>query len=113
MKKMLNYISIYISGITISTAFILLSNDIFYDSVIKKLFIEKTFSKQTWELIKPREIYGNNAKEAFLNPNYSLINDNPNQTTIDYNEYLFRKKYEEASDDEIEKIKRDIANKKI
>jgi hypothetical protein len=110
---MLNYITIYSSGVFLSSAFVLVSNDIFYHSVIKKLFVDKKCDSKLWDEIKPREIYGNSAKHAFLDPEHSLINDDPNQTSIDYNEYLFKKKYEKASPDELKQITDEIAKRKF
>jgi hypothetical protein len=114
IKGLINYISIYISGVAITSSFVLLSNDIFYDSVIKKIFIDNNFDKKLWNDIKPREIYGNGAKEAFLDPKHSLKDDDPFQTSKDYNDYILQKKAEKvALEEELEKIKQNIYDKKI
>jgi hypothetical protein len=110
MKKIISYFSIYFTGVVMTSSFILYSNDMFYENVIKKLFIDKNFDKKTWDKIKPREIYGNSAKDAYLNPKHSLINDDPNQTSKDYNDFISKKKEQEV---EYEKIKQNIFNKKI
>ena len=116
MNKLLEYIKIYAIGVSLSTAFVLFSNQIFYESIIHSILKEKKLNKEHWEIIKPRQIVGNSAKQAFLDPKNSIKDLEPGEESRDYNEYIFKRKYENISEEEMEFLKKNIfkdANNKL
>jgi hypothetical protein len=108
----MDYIKAYIYGAMITTGFVLGCNDLFYKSFILPIFVEKTFGQKQMEILKPRELYGNTAKDAFLDPTKSLKDVEPGEESRDYNNYIFKRKYD-ISDEEEELLKKNIFSKKI
>ena len=107
----MEYIKAYVYGTIITTGFVLICNDLFYQSFIKPIFVEKTFGKKQLDILKPKELFGNSAKEAFLNPDNSLKDVEQGEESRDYNDYLFKRKYQ-MSEEEEKILKKNIYSNK-
>lgn len=98
LRTLVNYTGIYITGVAISAGFVLYSNQMFYLSVIKRvspLTGEKTdFLKE----IKPRELFGNNAKQTFLKHH---IPEEQNDDARIYHNYVQTMKNSDSSDNSV------------
>ena len=113
-KKTLNHIGIFISGVTISSGFVLSTNDMFYNLVFRRLLVEndntEESSKNIWREIKPREIFGKGAKSTFLKHQIEEERDDEQRR---YHSYLEeRRRLEESGVDENKKIFENIFEKK-
>ena len=108
MNKLLEYIKIYAIGVSLSTGFVLISNDLFYQSIIQSIFKDKKLNKEQWEFIKPRQLFGNTAKDAFLDPKHSIKDLEPGEESREYSDYIFKRKYDNISEEELEFLKKDI-----
>ena len=113
-KKIGNYFGLYVCGVCISGGFVLLSNEMFYKTTIKKLFVDKNFTKGDWTKVKPVGVIGSSAKEAFLSPEHSLKDILPMEESRDYNNYLYKKKAEaQLNEQEMEALRKNIFNNKV
>lgn len=108
LRKSLNYAGIYLSGVFISTSFVLLVNDIFYNIVFRKL--NPLTKAEVWEEIKPRELFGAGAKKTFIK---HKIPDDEKDESIRYHEYVFQRKTQGEDNAHNQKLYENIFEKKI
>lgn len=92
IRSVFELIKIFTYGVGISTTFVLITNDLFYDTVFKGKtpFNEKT---NVWEEIKPREIFGKGAKATFLK---HQISEEKDETSVAYHNYIANRKEKDS-----------------
>ena len=98
LKTLGNYVGIYITGVTISAGFVLYCNDMFYLSVFKRISPITGQKTNLLQEIKPREIYGNNAKQTFLEHH---IEEDMNDDSRIYHNYVQSRKNIDSSNNSL------------
>lgn len=96
----------FTGGFCIGTSFILISNDLFYKTITTKS------TKEIFEELKPKEIFGKGAKSTFMKHH---IEEDPNETTNKYYQYVDKIKNigrEMKKEEDLESMKKDIFDKK-
>jgi hypothetical protein len=109
-KTTINYIGIYSAGVIISASFVLVTNDIFYNSVFKQLIQSTPESRnQMWQEIKPRELYNTGAKTTFIK---NMLQEEKEDEQMRYHAYIEkRKRLAQEGVDKEEKIYENIYEK--
>jgi hypothetical protein len=104
-KQIFNYCSAYLSGVVISSSFVLFSNEMFYSTVIRG---RSPTGEETRLLdeIYPRELFGLNARQTFLK---HKIEEEKNDDTRLYHTYIQSQKSPEKKD---ANVYQNIYNKK-
>lgn len=107
LRKTLKLTGWYVSGVILSTSFVLVINDLFYNTLFKGKDIHTI-----WRELRPREVFGTGAKKTFIK--HKIENE---QSTQDlYMDYLEKRRNggEDVYNTEAEKLSKDIfSNKKI
>jgi len=109
-KQTLNLVGTYSAGVIISASFVLLTNDIFYNSVFRNLAGSNRDTKKMWEEIRPREIFNKGAKSTFLK--HQLEEERDDETTRYHKYILAQKNPQQDKEKENAKIYENIFEKK-
>jgi len=93
-KSIRNYSGIYLTGVIISGSFVLYCNEMFYMSVFKRISPVSGTKTNLLQEIRPRELFGNNAKHTFLS---SKIEEDQNDEARIYHSYIQNRKNPDSS----------------
>lgn len=88
---LVEHVKIYLWGLTISTSFVLIVNDMFYNLAFGK----KGSERSKWHDLRPREIFGVNAKTTFIK--HKIVEEEFDGQRL-YHEYIQNRKWQLNND---------------
>jgi hypothetical protein len=93
-KSGINIVGVFLGGFGISTAFVLVSNDIFYKYFLRRIFLDSNSkADELWNEIKPRELFGQGAKNTFVK---NQINEERDDEAKRYHDEIDRRRSSEG-----------------